>query len=90
MMDHDAASKAPNTTSQYFAPEGCTMLMMICGVMNEGDLPDIWHLLPQYGKKERLTVELELKQMAQCSGFIHSAPIVTPEFTKRHLSLNFA
>jgi hypothetical protein len=28
------------------APEGFTHLMMICGEMAEGDLPDIWCLIP--------------------------------------------
>jgi hypothetical protein len=64
--------------------------MTICGVMNEGDLPETWGLLPQYGKKDRLAVELALKQTAQCEGLTHSAPIVMQELTKRPLSLNFA
>jgi hypothetical protein len=41
MMDRPAAAKAPKTTLQYFIPEGCMRLMMICGVMNEGDLLEI-------------------------------------------------
>jgi hypothetical protein len=64
--------------------------MTICGVMNEGDLPKIWRLLPQYGKRDRLAVELALKRTAQRVGLTYSAPMVTPEFAKRLMSLNFA
>jgi hypothetical protein len=64
-MDRAAAAKAPKIASQYFTPEGCAWLMTICGVMNEGELPKIWRLLPQYGKKDRLAVELALKQTSQ-------------------------
>jgi hypothetical protein len=35
-MDHSVAAKEPKTASQYFTPEGCMMLMPICGEMNEG------------------------------------------------------
>jgi hypothetical protein len=86
-MDRAAAVKAPNTTQQYFTPEGCTRLMKICGVMNEGDLQEIWCLLPRYGKKDRRAFELALKQTSQHEGLTHSAPIVTPEFTKCLMSL---
>jgi hypothetical protein len=58
--------------------------------MNEGDLPEIWRLLPQYIKKDQLAVELALKQTAQRVGLTHITPVVTPEFAKRLLSLIFA
>jgi hypothetical protein len=44
-------------------------------------------LLPQYENKDRPVFELALKQMAQHSGLTHSAHIITPEFTKRLMSL---
>jgi hypothetical protein len=64
-MDRADAAKEPKTASQYFTPEGCARLMTICGIMHECDLPEIWRLLPQYEKKDRLAVELALKQTAQ-------------------------
>jgi hypothetical protein len=92
MVRADAA-KAPKTASQFFipefTPERCARLMTICGVMHKGDLPEIWRLLPQHEKKDRLAVELALKQTAQRVGLTQSTPVVTPEFAKRLLSLNF-
>jgi hypothetical protein len=64
-MECADVAKAPKTASQYFIPEECAWLMTIYDVMNEGDLPEIWRLLPQYEKKDRLAVELALKQTAQ-------------------------
>jgi hypothetical protein len=89
-MERAAAAKSHQTTSQYFTSEGCTRLMTICGAMNGRDLPEIWCLLPQYGKKDCLAVELTLKQTAHHAGLTHTPPIVTPEFTKCPVSLNFA
>jgi hydrogenase maturation factor HypF (carbamoyltransferase family) len=51
MMDRVYAAKSPKTASQYFTPEWCARLMTKYGVMNEGDLPEIWRLLPQYGER---------------------------------------
>jgi hypothetical protein len=50
-MDRAAVAKAPNIASQYFTPEGRARHMIICGVMNEGHLPEIWRLLLQYEKR---------------------------------------
>jgi hypothetical protein len=46
--------------------------------MHEGDLLEIWHLLTQYGKMDCLAIDLALKQTSQCTGFTHSASIITP------------
>jgi hypothetical protein len=51
MMGRAAAAKAPKIVSQYFTPEGCARLVTIYGVTNEGELPEIWRLLPQYEKR---------------------------------------
>jgi hypothetical protein len=64
-------------------------LITICGVMNEGDQSEIWCPLPLCVKKDRLTVELALKQTTQQDGLTHSAPAVTSEFTECLVSLNF-
>jgi hypothetical protein len=58
--------------------------------MAEGNPLKMWRLIPQYGKKDQLAVELALKQFAKRAGLTHQAPIVMPEFSKRLLSLNFA
>jgi hypothetical protein len=47
-------------------------------------------LLPQYGNKYYLAVELTLQQTAQCADLNHIAPMSKPEFTKHLMSLNFS
>jgi hypothetical protein len=63
--------------------------MTVCGVAAEGDLPEMWRLIPQYGKKDRMAVEFTLKQTAQHTGLAYRTPIITLVFAKRLLSLNF-
>jgi hypothetical protein len=45
---------------------------------------------PAVRKKGQLTVELALKQTSQRVGLTHSAHVITPEFAKHLLPLNFA
>jgi hypothetical protein len=45
---------------------------------------------PAVRGKDRLAVELALKHTYQQVGLTHRAPMVTPEFSKRLISLNFA
>jgi hypothetical protein len=45
------ATRAPKSALQYFTTKRCARLMTGCGVAAEGDLPEMWRLLPQYEKR---------------------------------------
>jgi hypothetical protein len=85
--DRADSTRATKMSLQYFAEIGSSRLVILCGVDSEVNLPEVWRMVPKFGKKDCMTVKLAIKQTAQRVGMAHRAPIITPEFTKCLLSL---
>jgi hypothetical protein len=84
------ASRAPKSPSQYWPPESCADLMLLCGVDHEDELPELWRMSASAGKRDRIAVERAIQNTARRLGVGGSAPVVTPDLTKRLMGLMFS
>jgi hypothetical protein len=65
------------------------VLCTLCEVNNKLELPQLWLLLADPGKRDRLAMEMVLTDIAQQKGQVQLAPIITPELVKRLVGMKF-
>jgi hypothetical protein len=83
-----SSAKAPKTVNDYFKGELTNKLMILCDVVVETDLPDVWiDLASNGGKRDRETIELGVNSKAAKLRMQDSAPIVTPNLAKKTTTL---
>jgi len=57
--------KDTKTVSEYFKVETTSRLMILCDVVIESDLPDVWTKLANNGgKRDRQTIETAVREKA--------------------------
>jgi len=80
----------PKTPRSHFGAATCETLQTLCDVHREEDLPPVWAQLAAAGKKDRLALEQAIMARARELGMAEQCPVVTPDLTKKVVSLNWA
>jgi hypothetical protein len=79
-----AHTKTNKSVCDYFKTETTTRLMILCDVVLESDLPDVWtNLASNSGKRDRQIIEMAVREKATELGMKHSTPIITPNLAKK-------
>ncbi len=84
-----ARPKATKTPSSMWA-DNIQYLMLLCGVDLEEDLPRMWHILAASTHADRHALDGFMRRLSVTDNAHSQGPIITPELTKRLISLNFA
>lgn len=86
-----AVATAPKTVSEHFKPHHTHKLLVLCEVASESDLPDLWtELAGVGGKRDRETIEMVVRQVANAVGLPELAPVITPSLAKKISTLRLA
>jgi hypothetical protein len=77
-------TKAPKTVGEHFKMESTNKLMILCDVVIESDLPDVWvNLASNGGKRDRQIIEATFNEQAAELRMHGATPIVTPNLAKK-------
>ena len=86
----DTAS-AERLPSLYWGAAATARLCMLCNVTDEADLPELWLRLAAAGaKKDRITIDAVLMEIAVAEDAVELLPIVTPALAKVFTSMRLA
>jgi hypothetical protein len=85
-----ALAKTPRTVSEHFKIDTTNRLMILCDVVVESDLPEVWiNLANNGGKRDRQTIEMVFRDKATDSRMWNLVPIVTPNLAKKIVEMRF-
>ena len=82
---------APKTVGEHFKPYLTARLLELTSSATEAQLPQVWGAIAEAGgKRERETLDANLREVAQGLDFNHLVPVVTPDLLKKITSLRLA
>jgi hypothetical protein len=76
--------KTPKTVSGHFKAESTNRLMILCDVIIESNLPDVWvNSANNGGKRDRQIIQATFREIATEVGIQGATPVVTPSLAKK-------
>lgn len=88
---HRAMGGRTTKTPTTFWYDNLPQLLFLCGVDTEAELPRLWHVLAAASTaNDRNSLDGHMRRLAVADNAHSQAPIVTPDLTRRLVSLNFA
>ncbi|HKK56614.1 hypothetical protein [Marinobacter sp.] len=86
-----AAAQAPKTVAEFFGDHLAEKLLALCQAHDTHALPQLWiKLAAANGKRERETIETELRITGTALGDPELAPVVTPDLAKKIVGVRLA
>lgn len=90
-QDARDTARAPKTVSEFYKANLTLKLINMCGVDDETTLPDMWsEIAAANGKRDRETIDMAFRDVANGLGLQDMAPIVTPGLAKKLTCLRLA
>jgi hypothetical protein len=85
------AASAPKSPMAFFKPHVTAKLVAMCNVHDQHGLPDLWkEIASANGKRDRETIEMVLRDIANNLGQPELVPVVTPSLAKKLVSVRLA